>query len=405
MIISERKISSYIFNSFSCFVSTLRQMIACALSGGVDSAVTLHLLLKRLPRRLVKAVFMRNWNEADDNQCPRSKDLESAQAVAEHFDVEISTVDLSKEYWLNVFEPMLQDYTNGLTPNPDALCNRHIKFDRLLNFCQTSLGAEKLATGHYARVQICGSDKIARLLKGKDIRKDQTFFLAGVQREALKFAEFPLGDLLKPVVKRKAIEMGLPELAAQKESMGICFIGKRNFKGFISQYVDGEPGNFIDIDTGRAVGRHGGKHLWTLGQRARLNGNESPYFIAKISESSDILVCAGHSHPCLFSDTIHTLPPDWINPSYEGYMGPLTFKLQNRDPTASCRVVANSSDGLHVELGHFKRAVAPGQYIVLYSGDECVGSAKIRKSSASTQLFMKNAPERDGDTENFVRLK
>ncbi|XP_018493879.1 mitochondrial tRNA-specific 2-thiouridylase 1 [Galendromus occidentalis] len=361
-------------------------MIACALSGGVDSAVSLHLLLKRFPRRLVKAVFMRNWNEGGDIQCPLSEDLSSAQAVAEHFDVEITTVDLSKAYWLNVFEPMLQEYTSGLTPNPDVLCNRHIKFGRLLDFCQNALGAEKLATGHYARTRTCEYDKTTHLLRGKDLVKDQTFFLAGIHRSALQFAEFPIGEFSKPQVKRMAVDMGLPELAARKESMGICFIGKRDFKGFIDQYAEARPGNFIDMDTGRVVGEHKGKHMWTLGQRALLRNSPARYFISRTSEGNDIFVCAGHDHPSLFADSVRTFTPHWINPSFEGWTGNLTFKSQNKEPVASCKIVENTEKGLSMRLGHFKRAVAPGQYIALYDGEECVGSAKVRWSGASIDL-------------------
>lgn len=368
-------------------------MIACALSGGVDSAVSLHLLLKRYPRRLVKAVFMRNWNEGGDNQCPLSEDLKSAQAVAEHFDVELSTVDLSREYWLNVFEPMLQDYSNGFTPNPDVLCNRHIKFDSLLNFCQRSLGTEKLATGHYARIETLDSNESNRLLRSTDLRKDQTFFLGGISRRAIQFAEFPVGDMLKRRVKEMAVEIGLSEVASRKESMGICFIGKRNFKEFIDQYLHNEPGNFVDIDTGEIVGRHGGKHFYTLGQRAKIHSDRIglPYFVADTTQDTDILVCRGNAHPSLFADELRTFEPHWLNPTFENWTGYLTFKSQHTDAVSVCKVIENGKDGLSIKLGHFKRAVARGQFIVLYHGDECVGSAKIRHSSASIRPFSVNS--------------
>ncbi|OQR67667.1 mitochondrial tRNA-specific 2-thiouridylase 1-like [Tropilaelaps mercedesae] len=356
-------------------------MIACALSGGVDSAVSLHLLLKRLPRRLIKAVFMKNWNEGGDQVCPFSEDLKSAQEVAEHLDVELHTVDFSKQYWLQVFEPMLVDYSDGITPNPDVLCNQYIKFDRMLQYCQTKLGVEKIATGHYARLR--QHNEKMHLLRGVDRAKDQTFFLAAVRREALKFVEFPVGELPKRRVKEIAIEMGMPSLARRKESTGICFIGKRKFRDFIGEYVEPQPGNFIDVDSGTVVGHHKGKHYWTVGQRAHLESKDKRYYIARMTAGADVMVCKGNSHPSLLCDSLWTRKPHWINERFRGCKGAFTFKTQHTDPVARCRVVETSSNGLKIQLCHFKRAITPGQHVVLYDGEECVGSAKIEKLGPS----------------------
>lgn len=357
------------------------QMIACALSGGVDSAVSLHLLLKRLPRRLIKAVFMKNWNEGGDNVCDLSQDLKSAREIATHFDVEFHTADFSKEYWLQVFEPMIADFSAGITPNPDVLCNRHIKFDRMFRYCQDKLGAEKIATGHYARLR--EHKEQMHLLRGLDHRKDQTFFLAAVKREALKFTEFPIGELPKKRVKQIAIEMGLPSLAHRKESTGICFIGRRKFYNFIDDYVEPQLGNFVDVDSGKIVGKHTGKHHWTLGQRARIETLGKPYYIAGLPPGNDVMVCKGHSHPRLLCDSFKAKNPHWINEKFRGWTGPLDFKTQHTDPVARCRLVENTDNVIRIQLGHFKRAITPGQHVVLYDNEECVGSAKIDKLGPS----------------------
>ncbi|KAI8033866.1 hypothetical protein M5D96_013390, partial [Drosophila gunungcola] len=281
--------------------------VVVGVSGGVDSAVSAHLLRERGFN--VLGIFMRNWDEMDEvGRCTGEADLKDAEWACRRLGVELRTVNYVREYW-----------TAGLTPNPDILCNRHIKFDLFHKHALENLGYDAVATGHYAcnSLEEANPEMEARLLIPTDTFKDQTFFLAGIPRHSLQRTMFPLGDLRKSQVKQLATEIGLQRLANKKESTGICFVGKRNFKEFIREYITSKRGPFVDIDSAAVVGHHEGIHQWTVGQRCRLSSYLQPYFVAKkgapaSSSSNTIYVAAGHDHPALLSTRIHIDPPNWL---------------------------------------------------------------------------------------------
>uniref|UniRef100_A0A1B0D5K8 tRNA-5-taurinomethyluridine 2-sulfurtransferase n=1 Tax=Phlebotomus papatasi TaxID=29031 RepID=A0A1B0D5K8_PHLPP len=285
----------------------------------------------------------------------------------------------------------MEDYESGLTPNPDILCNRFIKFDNFFEFATSrdKLGAEAIATGHYARTNFGAylekytPERNAKLLQARDTFKDQTFFLSNIPQRALKKTMFPLGDLTKDQVKAIAMGSGMGFLLRKKESTGICFIGHRNFQEFISEYIVSKPGKLIDIDTGSIVGSHNGFHHWTVGQRCRLSGYPQPYFIAqKDPNTNNIFVAQGTNNPALFSKRFFTESPYWIDKSCapnvdKGFH--CKFRFQHTKPLTRCEVKKNPErpNELLVILERPLRAITPGQYAVFYSETECYGCARI----------------------------
>ncbi|XP_055371654.1 mitochondrial tRNA-specific 2-thiouridylase 1 isoform X2 [Condylostylus longicornis] len=358
--------------------------VAVAMSGGVDSAVS-ALLLKNKGFDVV-GVYMKNWDQFNElGYCSGEKDLIDVQNVCKKLGIDLYEVNFVKEYWNKVFCDFLDDYQNGLTPNPDLLCNKHIKFDDFYKYCFSKFQVNAIATGHYARssfgtyLENC-RDNTVKLLKANDDFKDQTFFLSCIRQDSLKRTMFPVGNMYKKDVKKIAELNGLHEMARKRESTGICFIGDRNFQNFISQYVDPVPGDFIDIDSGKTVGRHNGIHQWTIGQRCRIPGCVKPFFVAmKDVQQKIIYVAAGTEHPSLFSKIVYTSKPHWIrnveiNPNkfYE-------FRFQHTKPLVRCKI-KEENNGLKITLASFLRAITPGQYAVIYSEDECLGSARILPS-------------------------
>ncbi|GAB0086656.1 Mitochondrial tRNA-specific 2-thiouridylase 1 [Sergentomyia squamirostris] len=295
--------------------------VVVGVSGGVDSAVA-ALLLKNKGFK-VQGVFMKNWDIIDEKTfCTGEQDWEDAQRVCRYLKIPLIHVNFVKEYWNNVFRQFLHDYESGLTPNPDILCNRHIKFDNFFSYAtrEDKLGAEAIATGHYARTNFgpfleqYSPDQSVRLLQARDTFKDQTFFLSSVPQRALRKTMFPLGNFTKDEVKRLAEDAGMGFLLKKKESTGICFIGHRNFQEFISEYITAKPGKMVDIETGAEVGDHSGFHNWTIGQRCRLGGFPQRYFIAqKDRRTNTIFVAQGTHNPALFSKTFSTECPYWID--------------------------------------------------------------------------------------------
>ncbi|XP_016986527.1 mitochondrial tRNA-specific 2-thiouridylase 1 [Drosophila rhopaloa] len=362
--------------------------VVVGVSGGVDSAVSAHLLRERGFN--VLGVFMRNWDEMDEvGRCSGEADLRDAEWACRRLGVELRQVNYVREYWTAVFSQFLEDYQQGLTPNPDILCNRHIKFDLFHKHALENLGYDAVATGHYARNSLGNflesntPQKEARLLIPADAFKDQTFFLAGIPRNSLQRTMFPLGDFQKSQVKALATKIGLQRLANKKESTGICFVGKRNFKEFIREYITSKNGPFVDIDSGAVVGHHEGIHQWTVGQRCRLSSFLQPYFVAKKGASSNtIYVAAGHVHPALFSTQIHIDPPNWLCSESQRRlleMGVLRcrFRFQHTKPLVGCCMKISPENNFQVQLDAPLRAITPGQYAVFYDETACLGSARI----------------------------
>ncbi|XP_066143682.1 mitochondrial tRNA-specific 2-thiouridylase 1 [Euwallacea fornicatus] len=366
--------------------------VALGISGGVDSAVAALLLKTR--GYDVQGVFMRNWDIADEKgNCRADEDLKDASYICDKLNIPLHQVNFVKEYWNEVFSHLLKDYESGDTPNPDILCNKNVKFKHFFEYAQCCLKADAIATGHYARTSF-GSylenykpNTNVRLLRAQDIRKDQTFFLCQLQQQVLRRTMFPLGDLTKWEVKHIAVEHGLERIALKPESMGICFIGSRNFQDFIKEYIEDKPGKFIDIDTGQVVGEHQGIHQWTLGQRSRVHGIPEPYFICQKNVKENIIyVVQGTNHPALYSSLFFTCPPHWISlepPELKkDSILHCYFKFQHTNDVVSSEV-CQSNMGLIVKLKLPKRALTPGQYAVFYRGNECLGSAKIIHAGAS----------------------
>ncbi|XP_071453843.1 mitochondrial tRNA-specific 2-thiouridylase 1 isoform X2 [Hetaerina americana] len=296
--------------------------VISAVSGGIDSAVS-TLLLKSKGYEVI-GVYMQNWDVLDEKGvCSSQDDISDAEWICKKIGVPFHVVNFVKEYWLEVFSCLINDYESGLTPNPDIMCNRHIKFEAFYKHAIEELGGEAISTGHYARttfgeyLQKFDSTEGVHLLKANDRKKDQTFFLSQISQNALQRSIFPLGCLDKSTVKKIAGEGNLTPLLKKKESMGICFIGSRNFQEFISEYINTHPGNFIDIETAKIVGKHKGIHQWTIGQRCRIGGCKEPYFVIdKDSSTQDILVyavlyldeeCLGSARILSPGPSLHTL--------------------------------------------------------------------------------------------------
>ncbi|KAA0200322.1 hypothetical protein HAZT_HAZT006308 [Hyalella azteca] len=346
---------------------SLLKKIAVGVSGGVDSAVAAWAL--KIQGHDIHGVFMRNWdslNESDSGNCTEDTECAVAAWVCRSLDIPFTEMNFVSHYWNDVFQYTLSEYTAGLTPNPDILCNRHIKFGQLAETCRERLGCDWLATGHYARV-VSDKSQGTRLLKARDESKDQTFFLSAVPQSALARAIFPLGGLLKSEVREIAEAVGLTKVAHKKDSTGICFIGKRNFQKFISQ---DRPGRMVDIDTGVVVGDHQGRHHWTLGQRCHLEAITKYYVANKLQDSNDILVASYH-HPSLYSTSFVTDPPHWIRgipPPQLTSQGKVLceFRFQRGAPlvpcVVSCAEPGSCGVGLSIALKEPLRVITPGQF-------------------------------------------
>lgn len=375
-------------------MSNIRRVIV-AVSGGVDSAVA-ALFLKQKGYDVV-GVFMENWDLRDETGfCSVVQDAEDAQWVCRRLNIPFHFVSFVKEYWHDVFCTLLKEYQNGYTPNPDILCNRQIKFDAFYKYALGKLDANAIATGHYACttfgnfLEYYDTSAGVHLLKPLDLFKDQTFFLSQVSQIPLQRTMFPLGNLMKSQVRRIAAESGLDYIVKKKESTGICFIGLRNFKNFISQYLVDKPGYFRDIDNGRIVGEHSGIHQWTIGQRCRIGGQLKPYFVArKEPKCGDILVASGTNHPALFVQFFFAARPHWIHsvprPLLREGIFECDFRFQHAKPLLKCVLIVTTGNEVLIRLARPLRAITPGQYAVFYKGRECIGSARITGLGPSLQ--------------------
>ena len=349
--------------------------VVVGISGGVDSAVA-ALLLKHAGHQ-VTGVFMKNWEEDDtDEHCTAEEDLKMARAVCEHLGIPLRTVNFSAEYWDRVFDYFLAEYRAGRTPNPDVLCNKEIKFRSFLEHA-LALGADKIATGHYARVDHIHDHY--RLLKAADAAKDQTYFLYLLGQHELAHTLFPIGDLLKDEVRRIAQEANLPNFA-RRDSTGICFIGERDFRAFLARYLPATRGEIRTLE-GEPVGEHEGAMYYTIGQRHGLGiggAGEAWYVVGKDVEHNLLYVAQGEDHPALYSESLVAGAVHWIGPT-PALPAELAAKTRYRQPEQPCRAEATDG-GLHVRFHAAQRAVTPGQSLVLYRGEECVGGAVIERA-------------------------
>lgn len=357
----------------------MKEKIIVGMSGGVDSSVA-ALLLKQQGLDVV-GVFMKNWEETDEETgaCTAVDDYDDVRRSADAIGIPYYTVNFSKEYYDRVFTYFLDEYKNGRTPNPDVLCNCEIKFKAFLDFA-LGVGSNAIATGHYARLDRCCDG--VRLKKGADAGKDQTYFLAGLTQKQLERAMFPVGDLQKSQVRSIAEKYGLHN-AAKKDSTGVCFIGERNFKRFLMQYLPAMPGEIVDL-SGKVVGRHDGLMYYTLGQRRGLGigglkegSGESFFVVAKDMENNRLIVRQGEGRE-LYSVALDAKNVNFISGQPVGERFRCMAKFRYRQPDTPVTVTMTES-GMHIAFDELQRAVTPGQWAVLYDGDICLGGGIIDK--------------------------
>lgn len=351
------------------------QTVVVGMSGGVDSSVT-ALLLKEQGYRVI-GMFMKNWDEKDENGVCRSvEDYEDVVKVCTQLDIPYYSVNFVKEYWDHVFAQFISDFKKGFTPNPDILCNREIKFKVFLEKA-LSIGADFLATGHYCRTELVGDKKV--LLKGLDPDKDQSYFLYTLQQNALQKVLFPIGNMKKSEVKKIAADYGLAT-STKKESMGICFIGKRDFKPFLNQYIASEPGNFEDVD-GKVIGRHSGIAFYTLGQRKGLGiggPGDAWFVVAKDIKRNVVIIDQGADHPALYKSELIASDLTWVSGSPPALPYTCKAKVRYRQTDQDCIIESYGSDQVAVKFPSPQRAITPGQSIVFYHGDNCLGGGIIQ---------------------------
>jgi tRNA-specific 2-thiouridylase len=374
-------------------IMSSKPRVVVGLSGGVDSAVTAHLLKQQ--GWDVVGIFMKNWEDDDDDEyCSSNQDFLDAASVADVIGIEIEHVNFAAEYKDRVFAEFLREYRAGRTPNPDVLCNAEIKFKAFLDHA-IRLGAEKIATGHYARVREVKSGARGgneyQLLKGLDGTKDQSYFLHRLNQAQLSRTMFPIGELRKTEVRRIAQEIGLPN-AKKKDSTGICFIGERPFREFLNRYISKEPGPIKD-ERGRVLGQHAGLSFYTLGQRQGLGiggvkekgaqrggGEHAPWFVARKDMTANTLwVVQGHEHPWLQSKALEADDTSWIAGTAPA-PGRYAAKTRYRQADATCSFSTMGSGGFGLDFSESQWAVTPGQSAVLYEGEICLGGGVISAS-------------------------
>ncbi|WHI53474.1 tRNA 2-thiouridine(34) synthase MnmA [Microbulbifer sp. MLAF003] len=356
--------------------------IIVGMSGGVDSSVAAHLLIQQGYQ--VEGLFMKNWDEDDGTEyCTAKADLADAQAVCEKLGIKLHTANFAAEYWDHVFEYFLAEYKEGRTPNPDILCNREIKFKVFLEYAEV-LGADAIATGHYTRRR--DIDGRTYLLKGLDGNKDQSYFLHAVGEEEFARSLFPLGELEKPEVRRIAEENGFIT-HNKKDSTGICFIGERRFKDFLEQYLPAQPGD-METPEGETMGRHAGLMYHTIGQRQGLGiggvkgaGEEPWYVVGKDLERNVLIVAQGAHHPLLYATGLEASQTHWINAAAPGETFRCQAKTRYRQPDQDCTVHVQENGSLVVAFDEPQRAITPGQSLVLYDGEVCLGGAVIERAT------------------------
>lgn len=359
--------------------------VVVGMSGGVDSAAA-ALLLKDQGCD-VTAVFMKNWEE-EDGPCPAEQDFEDVRRVCEALDIPYYSVNFAEEYRERVFSYFLDEYRRGRTPNPDVLCNCEIKFKAFLDFALQS-GADYMATGHYARLDM---DKgYLRLLRGMDGGKDQTYFLAGLTEKQLERVLFPIGEMQKSEVRRICRQAGLP-VAEKKDSTGVCFIGERNFKKFLMDFLPAQPGDMVD-ETGRKIGRHDGLMYYTLGQRKGLGiggtrgGNGESWFVVGKDMANNRLIVQQGEQDELYSLSLVVEHMHFISGEAPAKEFRCTAKFRYRQPDQLVYVTVEGDRAL-VRFDQPQRAVTPGQWCVLYGGEECLGGGPIHTVEPKKKLWL-----------------
>jgi len=369
-----------------------KQRIVVGLSGGVDSALSAW-LLKQQGHEVI-GIFMKNWEDDDDNEfCSSRQDFLDAAAVADVIGIEIEHVNFAADYRDRVFADFLREYSAGRTPNPDVLCNAEIKFKAFLDHAMR-LGADKIATGHYARVRLNAQTQQHELLKGLDPAKDQSYFLHRLNQAQLSKTLFPVGELLKTEVRRLALEIGLPN-AKKKDSTGICFIGERPFRDFLNRYLAKTPGP-IKNDKGQTIAEHVGLSFYTLGQRQGLGigglkakgarrggGDHAPWFVARKDMGTNTLwVVQGHDHPWLQSMRLSAGQASWVSGAAP-QAGALAAKTRYRQADAACQLSTASAEVFALDFAEPQWAVTPGQSAVVYDGEVCLGGGVIESCTSS----------------------
>lgn len=355
--------------------------VILGMSGGVDSSVAAWLLLQQ--GYDVQGLFMSNWDEDEDGYCTAAEDYQDARSVCEQLRIPLHKVSFAGEYRERVFAYFLEEYRAGRTPNPDVLCNREIKFGVCFDYARR-LGAQWVATGHYARVEHGATDARPRLLRGLDASKDQSYFLHAMPSEALAHTLFPVGSLHKSDVRRRARELTLP-VFDKKDSTGICFIGERPFTEFLARYLPAQPGDIETLEGGK-IGEHRGLMYYTLGQRqglrigGRSDASEEPWYVADKDLTRNVLVVVqGHDHPALLRSELRASQLSWVEGEAPGAAFECTAKVRYRQSDQSCTVQIPPGGSCSVRFNVPQRAVTPGQYVVFYQGEDCLGGGVIEK--------------------------
>ena len=353
--------------------------VVVGMSGGVDSSVAAATLLEGGNR--VTGLFMKNWEEDDhDDYCSAAEDLADAEQVCKQLGIELHTINFSHEYWTRVFQLFLQEYRNGRTPNPDVLCNKEIKFKEFLDWA-VHLGADYIATGHYAQLE--QREQLYSLRKGRDADKDQSYFLHTLGQDALRLASFPIGGMDKSAVRKSARELGL-STHDKKDSTGICFIGERRFSDFLARYLPAHKGRLQTLE-GETVGEHHGAFYYTIGQRRGLGigGQGEAWYVAdKDVKRNIVYVVQGHDHPALLKRVVLSEELHWICATPPSLPLACSAKTRYRQADENCVITTLEKGGARIEFERAQWAVTPGQSIVFYQQDICLGGGIIRAAES-----------------------